>query len=741
LRLSREFLGSAEIMPTSNITAGQLGSWEIEYTVGKYGIDDRGTIKIAWRNVSDWATPQFDEPMDMGYTTVTTTGNAKVKIENSKYQRPFLKCVMVYVYDGYLCEGDKVKIVFGDVSEGSPGIRAQTFKENNHEFKVLVDPYGARKYKEIPETLKVNILGGKAHEIQVIAPSIIKKDEEFDFVVRCIDEYGNPAEGFVGRVEFDISELNSRDYKIKESVVFSKGEKSVKRVCGNIIHKEAAIHISADCCKYGLNTISNGFFCKEKIKYNIYWGDMHGQNNLTLGTGTMDEYYSFARDFGAVDFSGWQGNDFEIDNNKWDKVRKKTQEYNEPGRFLTFLGYEWSGLTSGGGDHNVFFLDDNDKFYPSSNWLSEKEDMDNNDNAYPISELWNKLEGRKDVMAIPHVGGRHANFDYYNQNLIKLIEVHSHHGTFDWFALEAMKRKMKVGFVASSDDHTCRLGISYPLCLIGSKGPTSFDVISGLVGVYSKDLTKKSIWEALTARRCYASTFNRLHLNVMIDNHFMGEEIECEESPIINIQAIGSTPIENIEIYNGTELIHDKYLLEACDNTSNIRKIKILWSGVRIRTRSKSADWSGMVYVDNAKIIDAKEICFDRTEQGIKLKTDKFLEWSSSTSGDIDGLEIILDVDSDAKLSFISEYIKFKIDISDITDDITSYDAGGENLKVELSSANKEISDYSNYLKKCQANISYKSKDLNDDFNAYWVRVTQEDGNMAWSSPIFVNKK
>src|SRR6056297_4362400 len=103
MRLTKEFLGSAEIYPEDDVVAASIGTWVINYTVGKYGIDDGGNLLIAWRSVSDWQLPQFDRPKALGFSTIKTSGKAKLKPEvGKKNQRPFDKAVLIRVYDGYL---------------------------------------------------------------------------------------------------------------------------------------------------------------------------------------------------------------------------------------------------------------------------------------------------------------------------------------------------------------------------------------------------------------------------------------------------------------------------------------------------------------------------------------------------------------------------------------------------------------------------------------------------------------
>ena len=66
--MDSKLLGKATLEPTTPVIAGTYGSWTIKYTVGPLGIDSGGQIKIAIRLVSDWGTPQFDDPTAEGIT-------------------------------------------------------------------------------------------------------------------------------------------------------------------------------------------------------------------------------------------------------------------------------------------------------------------------------------------------------------------------------------------------------------------------------------------------------------------------------------------------------------------------------------------------------------------------------------------------------------------------------------------------------------------------------------------------
>ncbi|MCA9692365.1 MAG: hypothetical protein KC636_22390, partial [Myxococcales bacterium] len=166
-------LGHVTLTPDRPIVAGEVGTWTLTLTVGSYGIDEGGTIKLARRFASDWERPQFDDPAAPAYTTVTTTGEAKLRAryDPKAHVRPWMKCVVIDVYDGSLAPGDQVVITLGDARGGSPGIRAQSFIESAHELRVLVDPTNACLVRRVPSSPVVAVVAGPPASVVVIAPT------------------------------------------------------------------------------------------------------------------------------------------------------------------------------------------------------------------------------------------------------------------------------------------------------------------------------------------------------------------------------------------------------------------------------------------------------------------------------------------------------------------------------------------------------------------------------------------
>jgi hypothetical protein len=735
MRVNSEYLGTARLLTSNTAVAGSMGTIRIVYRAGRYGIDDRGSFCIAWRSISDMQTPQFDRPTEAGYTSVTSTGKIRFRLSNMKYIRPYHNSIKIEIYDGYLKENDELEIIFGDTSCGSPGIRMQSFYEREFEFVPLVDACGTGRYERLDSNLNMEILPNQAKLLQIVVPTIVKTGEEFEIALRVLDRYGNIAHDKTGEVSLYIPGIMPGDAIIPNTAVFSPGNTGLVRVPRCKLLKEGIYHFCAIDKTTGEKVTSNACISTIAPETKLFWGDMHGQTRETLGCGRLDDYLVFARDYALLSFTSWQGNDFEISDAAWNDVRTMVRQFNKEGHFLVYLGYEWSGTTNAGGDHNVIFLGDSDTFYPSSNWLVPGK-TDPQNNAFPISQLHERFRGRQDVMLTPHIGGRCSNLDFFNGEFIRTIEIHSQHGIFEWFAMEAMKRRLKVGFVATSDDHSGKPGMSYP-SISEEEFSASLAIRSGLTGVFADKLTKESIWNALRNRHCYASTLDRLYLETSIGSYIMGDEFSVPPGKQkLKIKAAGNSVIDAIFIYDWEKCLKRIDMMPKLENTLRIR-----FSGVSQRGRNKQADWVGSIEVSGGKILNVAKCGYTLHSKEPVIESETRISFAARTDGEIKGYVMDMEMydetaikvrTTQGNLDFIcGELRKAKRIVKEM---------GGENLMMEIDFANRIPEEETERLRYASFDLEYEL-DENPGEHAYWVKVLQDDGNAAWSSPIFVEQK
>ncbi len=709
--------GWAEIEPVGQVVAGSTASFALTYHVGRYGMDDGGTLKVCVRFASDWGYPQFDDPQGLNYATVETSGRGKIRyrFDLKGYIRPFQKCLVVDVEQWALAEGDVIRIVYGDRSAGSPGTVVQTFREYRFQYKVAVDCFGTGQFVELLEHPELEIVPDCAAKLVLVTPSQVAPDGAFDLGVKLEDTWGNPAVGFCGEVVID----NADDFVgLPEHCVFGADEGGVRRLQGVRCRQPGTWRVRAHSGH--LRAESNPIECATALDaLRPFWGDLHGQSGETVGTNAVEDYFRFARDVALLDFAGHQGNDFQITKETWAEIGRCARAFCEDGRFVSFPGYEWSANTPAGGDRNVYYLRDGEDIYRTSHWqVADRSDADAD--CYPVGELFERLRD-KEALVVPHIGGRPADLRFHDPQLEPVIEIYSAWGQFEWLLREAIERGYKVGFVAGSDDHKGRPGASYP-------GSSSFGVYGGLTCVLASELSREGIWRAIKARRCYATSGQRIALDVRADGHRMGEEFRAEGMPHIEVRADGTAAIEEMRVMRGLETVY-RYPEQM---PRDRKRLRIKWSGALIRGRARIARWDGQLSLRNGRIKAVQPFAFDSAAEYVERWDEHGIWWRSVTSGDEDGLIIDVELEESAELHFAAEPAEFVLALGGLGDGVHCVEAGGEELRVEVEFLPLGVGD-------AHCAFSWTDRAPLAGCTPYYVRLTQVDGARAWSSPFYIH--
>ena len=710
----RALYGWAEIDPEGPVVAGSVGTWRITYHAGRYGVDDGGVIKIAWRDVSDWAPPHFEDPRAPEYATVATSGPVALKaaFERQRYLRPWRLTTTIDVSDDSLSEGDTVTLTLGDTRGGSPGSRAQTFCQDAFEFRVAVDWCGTWVYVEVPSP-KVRIASGPPHRLEVVSPSQVGPGEETWVGVRVVDGWGNICTGYEGEVRIEAAGLEG----LPKVYRFGPGDGGVRRFEHVKASGAGVYRVRVVDRENGLEAEGNPLQSVESpADCRPFWGDLHGQSEETVGTNPVSSYFRFAREAAMVDFAGHQGNDFQVTAEVWEEIRAQARKQYAPGHFVPFIGYEWSGNTPLGGDHNIYFPGDDGPLHRSSHVLiPDKSDADTD--CMHIKDLYAALQ-EEDALIVPHVGGRYADLQWHDPGLEPAIEVYSEWGEFEWFLREALERGYRVGFVAGSDDHKGRPGAAPP-------GGGSFGVRGGLTCLYARELTRAGLWEAFRARRCYGTTGQRILLEVRADGHPMGAEFQTRTPPEIAVRVVGTAPIERVDLFRGLEQVYS--FPEQIDRDES--QVRVSWSGQRIRARKRRVVWDGYLEIDRGRITEARGYAFDSPAEGIEQAAEQMVSWKSVTTGDADGVVLQLDAPPEAVLQFHTGVVDHSLTLEEMAVGPVEVEAEGIDVKVVFErlpmDAGREVA------------FTFREAELPVGCHPYWVRVVQTDGAKAWASPIY----
>jgi hypothetical protein len=723
------YVGRARITPDGPVVAGQHGTWTLVYEVGAYGYDERARLKIAWRFASDWGTPQFTDPAAANYTTVRletrcATAVAPHGVEPRGQVRPWFKTLVVSVADGSLYPGDRIWITVGDTRGGGPGSRAQTFRERGCEWRFFVDPFGTELYAVLDASPTIDVVGGGFHRLVVVAPTTVRAGEPFDALVKAEDVWGNPCERFTGTI--GLSTVGARLAGLPPAVTVSSGDVAVVRLPGLVL--DAASAETRIAAEYGGARVeSNVIRAVGPGEARTFWGDLHGQTRATVGTGTIEEYFAFGRDVALLDMMCHQANDFQVTEAEWQRLRRQIDRFHEDGRCVIFVGYEWSGMTPGGGDRNVMYRGDVAALHRSSH--AEVDDMaDAATDCFPVTELFRQLDGRDDVMLIPHIGGRYADIvGFHDPRLEPVVEIYSDWGRFEWLLEDALRSGYRVGFVANSDGHKGRPGASHP-------GASTFGAYGGLTCVLADSLSREAIFDAIRQRRCYAVTAaQRIHVELAVDGLPMGAEARARGPVAIAGRVVGTGAVERVDVFRGLQIIHTISPYRAADFAGSSR-YRIAWAGSRVRGRDRLTRWDGALELSDGRVVAAATFAMENPEKGIVAQTERRVAWVSNTTGDDDGLDLTLDAPPDTTLRFRTPVIDLDVRLGDLAAGATrTFPAGGIDLRV--------------FMRRLPA--AGLTRELTIDHvdpapprgqcAAYWIRVTQEDGAQAWTSPVYLD--
>jgi hypothetical protein len=623
------------------------------------------------------------------------------------------------VFDGSLILGDKVFVTIGDTSGGSRGARAQSFVNDDFDYKVAVESFQTGVFYDVPGDMRLRIVSAEAARLVVLAPSHALPGEKVSLTVKAQDRFGNPASTYRGTVEFKAE----RVIGLPERHAFVDADQGIRRFDGVSFIGPGTYRLSVVDEDRGFLAQSNPIEvtrAESSRGLSVFWGDFHGQTRNSVGTGTVEQYFHFAKHTSALDFTAHNANDFQVLREHWDEVKEVTKRYNRPGEFVTFLGSEWSGTTPAGGDHNIYYLEDDKPLHRSSHWQIPDRSDESTD-CYPVSELYRVLkEEGNEAMVIPHVGGRYANLDYHDPDLEPVVEICSTHGYFEWLLQDAIRRGYKVGVVGSSDDHSGRQGATYPMY-------DRFPVRGGLAGVYAEGRTREAIWKALKARRCYATTGERIILGFEMDGHMMGEEVRTSRLPSFRVRVAGTSGIHECELKRGLRVIHR--FRPPCGKNPN--RLRVEWGGARIRSRERQTQWDGGLRLSGGRILAVEQFAFDAPWKGVQGWDSSCVTWRSTTAGDIDGIMVDVDAPDDATLVFETPTKSFEVRLCEIRRKGLYIDAGllEQHVSISLAPACPNPAD---------VDFEFTDEHPLVGTQPYYVKVIQDDGEMAWSSPIFV---
>ncbi len=737
-----EKMGTAVVEPGGSFEAGSFQEFILTYTAGYFGIDDTGSLKIVHRFASDMGRPQFDDPSAPNFVTVEASNGAVLQVEYDMKRniRPWDKTLYIKVVRGFLREGDRIIVRFGDRRQGSPGMRIQTFCEATFEFRVLVDAIATYNYVELPEQPEIAIVAGPPALYKAVLPTLRRRGETLRLCLKGEDRWGNPSDQceqvFGLRANLEVEGLPAE-------VRFTRGHFAAV-IDGLRVDSEGDLLIDLEDTEGRRVARSNPCRIVESSELLPYWGDLHGQSEETIGTNSARDFYLFARDRAFLDICVHQGNDFQITREFWQWLNELSAEFTEDDRFIVFPGWEWSGNTGLGGDRNVLHMHEGRPIHRSSHALvDDLSDIDSDANS--ANDLFEALKD-EDCTVFAHIGGRYADIRVaHDQRIEKSVEVHSAWGTFEWLLHDAFEQGYRVGILSNSDGHKGRPGASHP-------GSTSFGAYGGLSCILASSFTRAGIMQGLRKRHHYGTTGNRVILDTrvrftqpatcfdddpalgdvgssQVSEAIMGDILRTEERSVrFHVDVRGAAPIERIDIRNGLETLE---VFRPYDEADLGRRIRVIWEGSEYRGRGRQTIWDGHAELDGNAFDTVLPINRYNLDKRFEQTAPGRLEWAALTTGGFGGFEAMLADPTAGSLRIHTDLVQEEIAIADIGHDELIFANGGIERRIRIF----RLPD-SNPHQAVTLERRIELREGGD--NALYVRVTHEDGHYSWSSPIYL---
>ncbi|UCG16198.1 MAG: CehA/McbA family metallohydrolase [Phycisphaerales bacterium] len=513
------------------------------YTAADSGIAVGGGVICNVSNFWGWTPPQSQRPDAPGYVTVRCSAEEvplEVQVDSGS------NVVAILVREQPLRGGQTVTVVYGDTSGGrhptAQGI-SDRYAERGERFFFKVDGDGDGWFAPLRRQARFRVEARQAAKLVVFGPSWSRVGEGFDLTVAALDASNNLVESFTGKVRLTPSGVSAGGMR---TVVFKPDDRGAVRLRVTPEAPGILRVAAADAAGVLAPAVSNPIVVSQgaDTKYALYWADLHGHCNVCDGTGSPEDYYRYARDVARLDavvltdHDHWGYVPLDEDPATWRRLCELSRSWYEPGRFVTFCGYEWTNWTFG--HKHVLFLHDAQAAVFA--WQDERSDRPD--------ELWGLLAGR-DCLTIPHHPGGHPMptfWKYHDPRYEPVVEIASVHGVSEHVAhprcisspvesgmvQSALERGYELGIIGSGDTHDGHPGIGSP----GAR--------AGLAGIYAASLTREAVFDALRARRVYATTGCRAILRFHMGDTPMGGVAHVAGPDVrrtLSLTVLGDAPI------------------------------------------------------------------------------------------------------------------------------------------------------------------------------------------------------
>jgi|GEM_PF-217880 len=630
--------GTVILTPRDPVLARSRGTWTVTYTAEEPGIEVGGFVIFQVSPFWGWTHPQTQSPRYPGYVQVgCSAGDEGLEISTLQFHR-----VLVVLKGRGLAPGERMSFTYTDAV-------VDKYAEAEEVFQILVDADGDGHAATVPDCPTLRILPRPAVRLEVNVPCQAMPGEMIEVSVIPLDGMGNwallpagascyvdvlrgserlaaltieahrqpagndaiaeddRAGGQIWRAACTLPEGEGVYFFEARALATASPPAAPQRNgvgpggrVGPLDPEAAAAELKESMAGTPpLEGRSNPLLCRRgERRLHLFFGDIHGHSRLSDGTGTPEDYYRFARHVSGLDICALTDHDaygtFPIQGQPWQRIVAATAAAHEPGRFVTFLGYEWTSWEYG--HRNVYFSGDRGEIFSN---LAEA--------SRTPERLWRCLAPYEAMTIAHHTGGGPVAVDWSHapgsqEPVVEICSIHGSSQSYGCrsaiyrpvegaFVYDALERDYLLGIIGSGDTHD------------GHPGQRSAGAVTGgLFGVFAAALTREAVWEALRKRHVYGTSGKKIILFARVADAPMGSKVTWSRGTVpVAIRVVGCDVLQSVEVVRNGETVFS----HPCGNEIEVSLLAedmepqpgTSWYLVKATQKDGHMAWSSPVWV------------------------------------------------------------------------------------------------------------------------------------------------
>jgi hypothetical protein len=605
--------------------AGHSGNWNFIFIPGT-NLPEKSILRFDLLSNGDdasWEIPTAASNIKLNCIWLTIEEEKKI------FPTPITengKTVFDFTLNRAVKAGEELIITIGSFGKTSEKKNsAQKYIQRKRPFHLYVDTKGKGHFPKEPEIFHIDVKGGKLHNIRIISPSIVARNDRFDLMLRFEDAFGNltgyAPEGTL--IELSYSQLRENlNWKL---FIPETGYLSLPNLYFNEpgTYKIKLKNLSTNDVYY-----SCPIECNKDAGDSLYWGVLHSESKRYKNVEDLENSLRSFRDDHALQFyaSSVLESENETSSADWKLLSSQIAQFNEEERFVSMLGFQWFGEPSTEGLRHFIYPKDNKPL------LRIKDSKSNT-----LKKIY-RSHTPKELLSIPCLTmakGFSYNFKDFNPDFERVVEIFNMYGSSECstkkgnpFPIRTKGRKTGMseteeGSIQKALSKNCRFG--FVAGGFDSRGVYADTVVNdqieyteGLTAIFCKEYSRDNLFLALYNRSCYATTGARIIVSFKIAGMPIGSELSTETKPglefnrHIEVKISGTSKIKEIIVYRNLEVfklienvediyeftLDDSELLSKIAINCNDEKPPFIYYYLRITQEDGSVAYVTPIWID-----------------------------------------------------------------------------------------------------------------------------------------------